>query len=235
MSLELFNFNDGYSVYSNSNYKTAKHSHYAIEIVFSTTGLFSITTNLSKYAGLKSVIIPSNIPHRFSCINATCNLLFVDPLSDIGIYFIQQYDLTSRKDIIVNPSDLTRFHQKDKFDISLILKCAKSNHIQSLDYRILNCVRAINSHVTDEKISLSQLSKASFLSESRLAHLFKEQLGISVHQCILWKKIFLAALKSREGYSLTECAHYLGFSDSSHFNKVFYKMFGVNPFFVLKN
>ena len=235
MSLELFNFNDGYGVYSNSNYETAKHSHYAIEIVFSTEGSFNITTNLSKYAGLKSVIIPPNLPHSFSCKNATCNLLFVDPLSDMGIYFIQQYDLNTRKDIIVNPTDLARFHRKDKFDISLILKCAKSNRAKALDYRILNCVQAINSNVTDEKITLSELSKASFLSESRLAHLFKEQLGISVHQCILWKKIFFAALKSREGYSLTECAHYLGFSDSSHFNKVFYKMFGVNPFFVFKD
>jgi AraC-like DNA-binding protein len=235
VSVELFNFNDGYGVYSNSNYKTAKHSHYAIEIVFSTGGSFCIKTNLSNYTDLKSVIIPSNLTHSFSCINATCNLLFVDPLSDIGIYFIQQYDLTSLKDVIVNPSDLSRFYKKDKFDISLILKCAQSNHIKSMDYRILNCVREINSHVTDEKITLLQLSKASFLSESRLAHLFKEQLGISVHQCILWKKIFLAALKSREGYSLTECAHYLGFSDSSHFYKVFHKMFGVNPFFVLKD
>lgn len=235
MSVELFNFYDGYSVYSNSNYKTAKHSHYAIEIVFSTAGSFSIKTNTSKYTDLKSVIIPSNLPHSFSCIKAKCNLLFIDPLSDIGIYFIQNYDLTSRKDIIVNPTNLARFHQKDKFDISLILKCAKSDHGKALDYRIMNCVQAINSHVTDEKITLSELAKVSFLSESRLAHLFKEQLGISVHQCILWKKIFLAALKSREGYSLTECAHYLGFSDSAHFNKVFYKMFGVNPFFVLRD
>jgi AraC-like DNA-binding protein len=60
-------------------------------------------------------------------------------------------------------------------------------------------------------------------------------MGISVHQCILWKKILLAVQRTREGYSLTEAAHDAGFSDSSHFNKVFNKMFGVNPFFVLKS
>jgi len=104
-----------------------------------------------------------------------------------------------------------------------------------LDFRISKCIQAINSLVTNEKLTVSELARASFLSESRLAHLFRKQLGISVHQCILWKRILLAVLKSREGYSLTECAHYVGFSDSSHFNKVFYKMFGVNPFFVLKD
>jgi AraC-like DNA-binding protein len=104
-----------------------------------------------------------------------------------------------------------------------------------LDHRILSCIQTINAQTTSNDIALSQLSRASFLSESRLSHLFKNQLGISVHQYILWKKILLAISESTKGYSLTECAHYVGFSDSSHFNKVFYKTFGVNPFFVLKS
>ena len=199
MPIELFNIEKGYSVFSHGYYETEKHTHYAIEIVFCTEGSFDISTNLSDYTNIKSVIIPSNIPHRFSCLHATCNLLFLDPLSDIGIYFLQQYHLASQ-----------------------------------IDFRISTCIQTISAN-SDDKLTLAQLSRTSFLSESRLAHLFKKQLGISVHQCILWKKILLAVLKSREGYSLTECAHYVGFSDSSHFNKVFYKMFGVNPFFVLKD
>ena len=234
MSVELFNIDKGYSVFSDSDYETAKHSHYAIEIVCCTEGSFSVTTNVSEYANLESVIIPSNISHSFSCINATCNLLFLDPLSDIGMYFLQLYDLASQKSIIVNPPGLNQFHEKGTFDIPLMLNSAKTNRTRQIDFRISKCIETINSF-TDHKLTVSQLSKASFLSESRLAHLFKKQLGISVHQCILWKKILLAVLKSREGYSLTECAHYVGFSDSSHLNKVFYKMFGVNPFFALKD
>jgi AraC-like DNA-binding protein len=233
--VELFNIDKGYSVFSKGNYQTAKHSHYAIEIVFCTEGSFSITTNVSEYTNIKSVIIPSNLSHSFSCINAACNLLFLDPLSDIGTYFLQQYNLASQKSIIVNSPELNQFHDKGEFNILLMLDKAKTNGTRNFDFRILKCIETINSTGTDENLTVNKLSKASFLSESRLAHLFKKQLGISVHQCILWKKILLAVLKSREGYSLTECAHYVGFSDSSHFNKVFYKMFGVNPFFVLKD
>jgi len=234
VSLELFSIDKGYSVFSKGNYQTAKHAHYAIEIVFCTEGAFSITTNLSEYSNIKSVIIPSNLPHRFSCPNATCDLLFLDPLSDIGIYFLQEYDLPSQKDIIINHPALNQFHKKGAFDIEWMLNKAKTNGNMQVDFRISKCIETINALGTDQKLTVSQLSRASFLSESRLAHLFKKQLGISVHQCILWKKILQAVLKSREGYSLTECAHYVGFTDSSHFNKVFYKMFGVNPFFVLK-
>jgi len=235
VSLELFNIDKVYSVFSKGNYETVKHSHYAIEIVFSREGSFNMTTDLSEYTNIKSVIIPSNLPHSFSCINATCNLLFLDPLSDIGLYFLREYDLPSQKIIIIDPPGLNRFHKNGEFDISLILNKVKTSHNRQLDFRISKCIETMSSLVTDQKLTISQLSRASFLSESRLAHLFKKQLGISVHQCILWKKILLAVLKSREGYSLTECAHYVGFSDSSHFNKVFYKMFGVNPFFVLKD
>jgi AraC-like DNA-binding protein len=234
VSIELFNIDKGYAVFSKGDYETAKHSHYAIEIVFCIEGAFNITTNLSEYTNIKSVIIPSNLSHSFSCINAVCNLLFLDPLSDIGTYFLQQYNLASQKSIIVNPPGLNQFHKNGEFDISSMLDCAKTNRTTYIDFRISKCIQTINADV-DNKLTISQLSSASFLSESRLAHLFKKQLGISVHQCILWKKILLAVLKSREGYSLTECAHYVGFSDSSHFNKVFYKMFGVNPFFVLKD
>lgn len=235
MSVELFNIDKGYAVFSKGNYQTEKHSHYAIEIVFCTEGSFSITTNLSENSNIKSVIIPSNLPHSFSCINARCNLLFLDPLSDIGTYFLQRYNLTSQQNIIINPTNLNQFHRNREFDISLMLNIAKTNCKEHADFRISKCIETMNALITDQKLTVAQLSKASFLSESRLAHLFKKQLGISVHQCILWKKILVAVLKSREGYSLTECAHYVGFSDSSHFNKVFYKMFGVNPFFVLKD
>jgi AraC-like DNA-binding protein len=235
LSIELFNIENGYTVFSKGNYETRRHAHYAIEIVFALDGCFDVSTSLSAQANLKSVIIPSGMPHSFSCIGSSCNLLFLDPLSDIGVYFLHQYHLNSANDLIVNPAALSRFHRDGKFDIPLLMEAAKMDGGLPLDGRVATCIQMISSRDNEERLTLRQLSKASFLSESRLSHLFKEQLGISVHQCILWKKMLFAVLKSREGYSLTECAHYAGFSDSSHFNKVFYKMFGIKPFFVLKD
>jgi AraC-like DNA-binding protein len=233
--IELFDIDKGYTVFSKGNYQTTMHSHFAIEIVFCTEGSFRVTTSLAEHTNIHSVIIPANLRHSFSCLHATCDLLFLDPLSDMGLYFLQQYKLASQESIIVDPPGLNQFYKNEQFDISLILENAEGNRARPVDFRISKCIQTINSSVIDDRLTMSELSKASFLSESRLAHLFKEQLGISVHQCILWKKMLYAVLKSREGYSLTECAHYVGFSDSSHFNKVFYKMFGVNPFFVLKD
>jgi AraC-like DNA-binding protein len=230
-----FNIEKGYAIFSQSDYKTARHAHYAIEIVICTEGTFEITTKHKRHSNIKSVIIPPNLPHSFSCIGATCNLLFIDPLSATGRYFIQQFRLASRDDILIDPPELDHLHNKGKFDMPRILKTAETKSGGNTDPRVLTCIDAINSFVADHNVTVSQLAKASFLSPSRLAHLFKEQLGISVRQCILWKKIMLAVAKSREGYSITAAAHYAGFADSSHFNKVFNKMFGIKPFFVLKS
>lgn len=235
MAIELFNIEEAYGVFSKSNYATRRHSHYALEIVYCTAGSFNVVTDHASYTDLKNAIIPPNIRHSFSCIDASCNLLFLDPLSEMGRYFMQQYHLASLKNILVNVPELEQFHNDGKFDIAQIVESAKTSVAEALDSRVLNCIQAIDFLSTSQKVPLSQLSDVSFLSEGRLSHLFKKQLGISIHQYILWKKITLAVLKSREGYSLTECAHYVGFADSSHFNKVFFKMFGIKPFFVLKS
>ncbi|UCS95542.1 AraC family transcriptional regulator [Echinicola marina] len=234
MAIELFDIDKGYALFSKSNYQTKKHTHYAIEVVRCTKGFFNIATT-SEHTNIKSVIIPPNLPHSFNCLKAECDLLFVDPLSDMGKYVMESFNLASHKDVIINPTELNQFLNNGTFNIASILNSSETYPRKSLDDRILKCIDAINSLITESKITITQLSEVSLLSESRLAHLFKEQLGISVHQCILWKKLCLAMLKSREGYTLTESAHYVGFSDSSHFNKVFYKMFGINPFFVLKS
>jgi len=133
VSIELFNIDKGYAVFTKGNYQTERHSHYAIEIVFASEDSFSITTDVSEYTNINSVIIPSNLSHSFSCMNAECDLLFIDPLSDIGTYFLRQYDLTSRKSIIVNPPGLDQFHKKGEFDIPFIVDVAKTNCTRQID------------------------------------------------------------------------------------------------------
>ena len=217
MALDAFNIDQGYGVFSKENYETAKHSHYAIEIVRCIEGSFNIITESSKYTNIKGVIIPPNLIHSFNCKEAKCELLFLDPLSDIGMYFMQAYDLVSRENVIVDPQ-LNQYYKNGKFDISSMLNSAGTITRRNFDFRILKCINTINSFLKTPDLTLSQLSEASFLSESRLSHLFRKQVGISIHQCILWKKILHAVSKSREGYSLTECAHFAGFVDSAHFS-----------------
>lgn len=235
MAIEFFDFENVYAIFSKDNYATKRHAHYALEIVCCKEGTFTVTTDHKKYGNLQNVIIPPNLPHSFSCIDATCNLLFLDPLSVMGNYFMQQYYLAGYKDVLYNVPERELFHQEGEFDITYLLHNAEKNAFANLDDRIVNCIKMIDALFADQNVTLAELSDAAFLSEGRLSHLFKKQLGISVHQYILWKKIILAVKQSREGHSLTDCAYAVGFADSAHFSKAFVKMFGIKPFFVLKS
>jgi AraC-like DNA-binding protein len=226
MSIRQLNLEDGYGILVKSNYQTKSHRHYAIEAVYCRDGFFDIETKETKYTGIKSVLIPSWLPHSFRCYEAACELLFVDPLSRVGKIITEIYAPEEKQDVIVHPRQIELFFDGRYLRESIN---AKTNGV---DARIHECIEAIESNT--EALTVKQLSKIACLSESRLAHLFKEEAGISVHQYILWKKMCLAVSQVSVGESLTSSAHFAGFADSAHFHKVFSNMFGVNPFLGLK-
>ena len=67
------------------------------------------------------------------------------------------------------------------------------------------------------------------LSESRLMHLFREQIGIPLRPYARWLRLRLAADEVRRGANLTQAAHAAGFTDSSHLSNVFHDTFGLTP------
>jgi AraC-like DNA-binding protein len=64
---------------------------------------------------------------------------------------------------------------------------------------------------------------------SCLAHTFKEQMNISIHQFILKKRLVMAHHKILAGEPATKAAMECGFNDYSGFYKQYKKLFGKNP------
>ncbi len=73
------------------------------------------------------------------------------------------------------------------------------------------------------------------LSKSRISHLFTEEIGISLKQYILWKKLLFAIDSIRSVSDLSQIAIDCGFSDMSHLSRTFKKMFGHTPSSIFKN
>jgi AraC-like DNA-binding protein len=232
MPITCFSTQNGVAVFSQRDYQTKAHAHFSIELVFSLSGSITIGTTRRQYSKIDAAIISSNIKHTFNCLNGECQLYFIDPTAAIGEQLLRDYQVEDQDLLILDTTEAENL--KAKLDSTLSQSPPLSLKPERLDDRIRKCLDWIQENHALAGINLSALSDVLFLSESRLAHLFKEQVGISIHQYILWKKIEAAAKKSLGGSSLTECAHFAGFADSSHFNKTFKKMFGVKPFFALK-
>lgn len=229
MPITYFNIEKGVAGFSQKDYQLKRHAHFPIELAFTLSGQLNIKTIHQQYTNIQSIIINSNVPHSFSCLNSECQLYFIDPTSNAGEH-IEKYYFSKSKDIVL--IDRT---EAEHFKETHILAFEKNNlHLNERDRRIQHCLDWIDANYSIEGIQLSMLSEIVFLSESRLAHLFKEQIGIPIHQYILWKKIEMALKRSLEGFSLTDSAYFCGFSDPSHFNKTFKKMFGIYPSFANK-
>lgn len=81
-----------------------------------------------------------------------------------------------------------------------------------------------------EGISITELAEACGLSAGALVRGFKKSTGVSPHQWLLYRRIDLAIeLMSDPDASLAQIAFNAGFSDQSHFSRVFAQKMGVTP------
>lgn len=81
----------------------------------------------------------------------------------------------------------------------------------------------------DEDLSLDKLSRIFYVSKYHIAHIFKENLGMSIHRYITKKRLQLCRDAIKSGMSITESYQSYGFGDYSSFYRAFKKEYGISP------
>ena len=82
----------------------------------------------------------------------------------------------------------------------------------------------------DQEITLTALAQTAGMSTHYFCEMFKQSVHISPHQYVLRRKIERARkLLSDPGVTVLEAAVRSGFSDQSHFTKIFRRIVGVTP------
>lgn len=89
-------------------------------------------------------------------------------------------------------------------------------------------VTYIDAH-PEEDITLDSLASVFFVSKYHIAHIFKENLGISVHQYIIKKRLAICRDALLGDASITETFLLYGFKDYSSFYRAFRKEYGLSP------
>ena len=86
----------------------------------------------------------------------------------------------------------------------------------------------IGDHI-EEELTLEQLSSVFFVSKYHIAHVFKANFGLSIHQYILKKRLAMAkdAIASRN--NINDVYLMCGFKDYSSFYRAFKKEYGISP------
>ena len=91
-----------------------------------------------------------------------------------------------------------------------------------------NILNYIESHIYED-ISLTAIADAFYVSKYHIAHVFKKQIGLSVHRYVLKKRLSLCKASIASGTDITAVFSDFGFGDYSSFYRAFKKEFGMSP------
>jgi AraC-like DNA-binding protein len=190
-------------------------------------------------AGPGLVVRPDAV-HSFDCQGASAAMLFVDPESTEGAWLnsslTQDITLMPEGPLAAPASALRTFVERPLEALepaTLIRHCVQALSpgappSRKIDERVSKVLRQIQG--ADElRISLEDSAALAFLSPSRFAHLFTEQMGLPFRKYVLWRKLTRAMVAIGAGQTIADSAHAADFADAAHLTRTFYQMVGMAP------
>lgn len=102
------------------------------------------------------------------------------------------------------------------------IKCQKLSPLMSSILQFIN----LNLH---EKINIKEIIDHFNISGTKLRIIFKQEMNTTIRDYIMQRKLSESKIMLKSKHSISEIALNLGFSDSSHFSKVFKKYTGTTP------
>lgn len=223
-----------------------EHRHHALQITINLEPSEFTLREGSHELNTRGVIIRPNAPHHVVSSDSWRAVLLFDAQTQCAQQIKQRF-LTTTAVHSLSDDDLNYCHAQLKdFSTSaqsienadLAISAIIDRLAGPIDYaeahpRIEKALSLIH-HAQGKELTLPQLAEQVFLSESRLSHLFKEEIGIPIQRYLLWYKVMQTAFNIGRGMSLTDAAQEAGFADSAHFSRSFRAMFGITPSHILK-
>ena len=112
----------------------------------------------------------------------------------------------------------------------LFLNSDKNRDMEDIQYdkTIEGVLNYINSNLEND-LSIDTIASNFFISKYYLMRKFKSQIGSSIHNYIIQKRLILAKSLISEGLTMSNVCSKCGFNDYSSFVRAFKKVYGVSP------
>jgi len=228
------------------------HSHHALQVSLALGEPFSLRwqtdTATTKSGVFEGAIIAPDLKHSLNGEGGAQALLLIDPEHSCA----QQLSETWLKGELAAPlpahllasiiksltpeplTNLQTFGPSGPITELLNTLLPEGSGLAKIDHRVRAALDYLQSQPI-KNIAARELADAVHLSESRLAHLFKQQVGIPVRRYLMWLRLMDAIEYAFAGNTLTDAAARAGFADSAHFTRTFQAMFGIQPSVVVQH
>ena len=112
----------------------------------------------------------------------------------------------------------------------LFLNSDKNRDIEDIQYdkTIEGVLNYINSNLEND-LSIDTIASEFFISKYYLMRKFKNQIGSSIHNYVVQKRLILARSLISDGLSMSSVCSRCGCNDYSSFVRAFKKVYGVSP------
>src|SRR3954451_18583811 len=186
------------------------------------------------------IIVQPDVVHSFDCNGAMGAMLFVDPESNEGMWLHraleQEIAVVPDTRLASSVSELRTFIEQPLESMQvgdLIRHCVHALSpgappARRMDQRVTNVLDGIRAR-HDLRMSLDEAAQLAFLSPSRFAHLFKEQVGLPYSRYVLWRKLTRAMVAIASERTIAAAAQAADFADAAHLTRTFYQMVGMAP------
>ena len=216
------------------------HTHHAIQLTIGIDDVVAIQGGDGEWRTRRGIIVRPDVVHSLQVDDVAVAMLFIDPEAPAGLWL----RAALREDITVVPearlettvTELRTLYERpfEALEVgALVRQCVQALSFglpprRRLDPRVSRVLERIRGS-EELRISLESAAASAFLSPSRFAHLFKQQVGLPFRRYMLWRKLTRAMLAiGREG-TITAAAHASDFADAAHLTRTFYQMFGMPP------
>ena len=216
------------------------HAHHAMQLFVSLEGPGRLKLGDEEWKQYQAAVVNADEPHAFNADGVVGMLMLIDPESREGRWLRRsmKFPITElpagrlpEVQVVVR-----RFWEEppDEAGTAMVVEtivrlfCTGIPPQHGLDERITRAIEFIQG-MDVRVVSLDEVAATVFLSPSRFAHLFSEEVGIPFRRYLLWRRLSKAMVLVTRGETLSRAAHEAGFSDAAHFTRTFNQMFGIPP------
>ena len=233
---------DGCILYVTREHLNNAHAHFPALLQIGLGRPFAITLEQQARSYHDIVVMAPNVNHSTDSENQPYIAVLIDPDHELYCYLhslLKGQPICSLAATCLAPFH-TRFQQLIAGQLSFdqakqlvldLLMHLNPNALPKLpwDARVLQACRYIQQGMPQQLPTVAQVAMHTGLSESRLMHLFSQQLGISMRRYMLWLRIRYAIKLWAAGHSLIEIALGAGFADQAHYTRTLRSMVDFAP------
>jgi len=217
------------------------HAHHAVQVCLPLSGPVRLRSSPgTRWHSYDGAVIPSDVPHESDTPVTLLVTLWLDAdtpearrLVEPGGHGIRAIQASKLRVLIPYLRAWWADRDDGRLAASLLdqvirVLAPSARPKGPLDLRVAHARQVLHS-APMRRLKLADLAVAVSLSPSRLAHLFRAELGVPVRRYLLWLRLWDALREMARGATTTEAAYAAGFADAPHLDRTFRRMLGFTP------